>query len=173
MTGHPAVAGRAAALPGWVAVDRDGGFVAVADQRGEVGEVAGVAAAAEDDLDDGGVPDRVGLELAPPVPRLRQRLQDGEGGDAGAAALGHQRRQRRQRREVADLVQREQQRYRIRRNRLVQALAQAAPHVRLSGVAAGMHALVEFPPNGRSEDEVVERAAGLGRWGCGESPSIG
>ena len=51
------------------------------------------------------------------------------------------------------------QRYRIRRNRLVQALAEAAPHVRISGVAAGMHALVEFPPNGRSEDEVVERAA--------------
>jgi GntR family transcriptional regulator/MocR family aminotransferase len=51
------------------------------------------------------------------------------------------------------------QRYRLRRNRLVQVLADSAPHVRVSGVAAGMHALVELGSSGQSEAEVIHRAA--------------
>jgi GntR family transcriptional regulator/MocR family aminotransferase len=48
--------------------------------------------------------------------------------------------------------------YRRRRDRLVTALRREAPHVRVTGVAAGMHALLELPP-GTDEDEVVARAA--------------
>ena len=64
--------------------------------------------AAEDDLHDGGVPDRAGSVLAPPVACLRQRLKDGHRRDPGAAAFGHQRRERRQGRQVPDFVEGEQ-----------------------------------------------------------------
>jgi GntR family transcriptional regulator/MocR family aminotransferase len=47
---------------------------------------------------------------------------------------------------------------RRRRDRLVAALHQRAPHVRITGIAAGLHALVELP-TGQREDEVVSRAA--------------
>ncbi|GAB2835576.1 PLP-dependent aminotransferase family protein [Actinoallomurus bryophytorum] len=47
--------------------------------------------------------------------------------------------------------------YRRRRDRLVTALRREAPRVRVTGVAAGMHALLELPP-GTDEDEVVARA---------------
>ena len=70
-----------------VAAVADGLFVAFADERGEVGEVAGVGAAAEDDLDDGGVPDCCGVVFAPAGAGLGEGLQDGDGGDAGAAAV--------------------------------------------------------------------------------------
>ncbi len=52
--------------------------------------------------------------------------------------------------------------YRRRRDRLVAALAARAPRVRVSGIAAGLHAVVELPPGAPPESEVVRRAARLG-----------
>ena len=43
-------------------------------------------------------------------------------------------------------VRRMRQRYRRRRDQLVAALAQRAPHVRVTGIAAGLHAVLELPP---------------------------
>ncbi|MFF4013540.1 PLP-dependent aminotransferase family protein [Streptomyces sp. NPDC001843] len=43
-------------------------------------------------------------------------------------------------------VRRMRQRYRRRRDRLVEALAANAPHVRVTGVAAGLHAVLRLPP---------------------------
>ncbi|WP_240151877.1 PLP-dependent aminotransferase family protein [Streptomyces mobaraensis] len=37
-------------------------------------------------------------------------------------------------------------RYRRRRDRLVAALAEHAPHIRVTGIAAGLHAVLELPP---------------------------
>ncbi|MCB5169982.1 PLP-dependent aminotransferase family protein [Streptomyces bambusae] len=51
-------------------------------------------------------------------------------------------------------------RYRRRRDQLCAALAEGAPHVRVSGVAAGLHAVLELPPG--TERSVVAAAAGLG-----------
>jgi len=51
--------------------------------------------------------------------------------------------------------------YRRRRDRLVDALARHAPGVRVTGVAAGLHAVAELPP-GQAEDEVIGRAAARG-----------
>ncbi|HUZ22343.1 MAG TPA: PLP-dependent aminotransferase family protein [Streptosporangiaceae bacterium] len=51
--------------------------------------------------------------------------------------------------------------YRRRRERLVTELRDRAPAVRMTGVAAGLHAVMELPP-GSSEDEVVGRAARRG-----------
>ena len=48
--------------------------------------------------------------------------------------------------------------YRRRRDRLVATLRHHAPEVRVTGVAAGLHALLELPA-GEREDEVVARAA--------------
>jgi GntR family transcriptional regulator/MocR family aminotransferase len=60
--------------------------------------------------------------------------------------------------------------YRQRRDRLVDALSGPAPGVRVTGIAAGLHAVAELPA-GCSEDQVVEHAAsrglaieGLGRY---------
>jgi GntR family transcriptional regulator / MocR family aminotransferase len=50
--------------------------------------------------------------------------------------------------------------YRGRRDRLVAALRERAREARITGIEAGLHAVVRLPP-GRREDEVVE--AGLGR----------
>ena len=49
-------------------------------------------------------------------------------------------------------VRRMRQRYRSRRDRLVAALATHAPHVEVTGVAAGLHAVLRLPPG-------TERAA--------------
>ncbi|MGW2051159.1 MocR-like pyridoxine biosynthesis transcription factor PdxR [Streptomyces sp. NPDC001858] len=49
-------------------------------------------------------------------------------------------------------VRRMRQRYRRRRDRLVEALAAQAPHVEVTGVAAGLHAVLRLPPG-------TERAA--------------
>jgi GntR family transcriptional regulator/MocR family aminotransferase len=49
-------------------------------------------------------------------------------------------------------------RYRRRRDRLVSALAERAPHVKVTGIAAGLHLLVELPA-GLSEEAVIARAA--------------
>ncbi|NGN70017.1 PLP-dependent aminotransferase family protein [Streptomyces sp. A7024] len=49
-------------------------------------------------------------------------------------------------------------RYRRRRDRLVAELARKAPHVRVTGIAAGLHALLELPA-GTDERAVVRAAA--------------
>jgi GntR family transcriptional regulator / MocR family aminotransferase len=58
-------------------------------------------------------------------------------------------------------VRRSRLEYRRRRDRLVAALQRRAPHVRLSGIAAGLHALLELPA-GADEREIVSRAAARG-----------
>ena len=58
--------------------------------------------------------------------------------------------------------------YRRRRDRLVVALRRHAPQVRISGIAAGLHALVELPGGIREEDVVADAAArGLSVQGLG------
>jgi GntR family transcriptional regulator / MocR family aminotransferase len=63
--------------------------------------------------------------------------------------------------------------YRRRRNWLLATLADRAPQVRLTGIAAGLHAVAELP-DGQAEDEVIGRAAvknlvvhGLGGFALG------
>jgi GntR family transcriptional regulator/MocR family aminotransferase len=51
------------------------------------------------------------------------------------------------------------QRYRGRRDRLVEALAERAPGVAVTGIAAGLHAVLRLPPG--TERSVVKAAA----WG--------
>ncbi|MDX6342565.1 MAG: GntR family transcriptional regulator / MocR family aminotransferase [Trebonia sp.] len=58
-------------------------------------------------------------------------------------------------------VRRQRLDYRRRRDRLIDALARHAPDVHLTGVAAGLHAVVELPRD-RSEHQVVARAAARG-----------
>ncbi|QKG19575.1 PLP-dependent aminotransferase family protein [Actinomadura verrucosospora] len=53
-------------------------------------------------------------------------------------------------------------RYRRRRDALVEALRRRAPHVRVQGVAAGLHALVVLPDDGPGEAEIMTRAAARG-----------
>ena len=48
--------------------------------------------------------------------------------------------------------------YRRRRDRLVAAVCAAVPQVRVTGIAAGLHALLRLPP-GQDEDALVARAA--------------
>ncbi|GFM96697.1 hypothetical protein Sfulv_15080 [Streptomyces fulvorobeus] len=57
-------------------------------------------------------------------------------------------------------VRRMRQRHRRRRDQLVAALAERAPHVRVSGIAAGLHAVLELPPG--TEHSVVRAAAWQG-----------
>ncbi len=59
--------------------------------------------------------------------------------------------------------------YRRRRDRLVAALGRRAPRVRISGIAAGLHALLELPGDLREEDVVANAAErGLSLQGLGE-----
>jgi len=58
-------------------------------------------------------------------------------------------------------VRRSRLRYRRRRDRLISALAPVRPEVRVTGVAAGLHALLHLAP-GQREAEVVAAAAGRG-----------
>jgi GntR family transcriptional regulator/MocR family aminotransferase len=58
-------------------------------------------------------------------------------------------------------VRRSRLAYRRRRDRLAAALGREAPRVRVTGIAAGLHALCELPP-GLTEDQVVARAAARG-----------
>jgi GntR family transcriptional regulator / MocR family aminotransferase len=51
--------------------------------------------------------------------------------------------------------------YRRRRDRLAAALGREAPRVRVTGIAAGLHALCELPP-GLTEEHLVARAAARG-----------
>ncbi|MDX3227061.1 PLP-dependent aminotransferase family protein [Streptomyces sp. ME19-01-6] len=57
-------------------------------------------------------------------------------------------------------IRRMRQRYRRRRDQLVATLAERAPHVRVSGVAAGLHAVLELPPG--TERSAVRAAAWQG-----------
>ncbi|WP_093801175.1 PLP-dependent aminotransferase family protein [Streptomyces sp. Wb2n-11] len=57
-------------------------------------------------------------------------------------------------------VRRMRQRHRRRRDRLVAVLAERAPHVRVTGIAAGLHAVLELPPG--TERAVVKAAAWQG-----------
>ncbi|MET7615352.1 PLP-dependent aminotransferase family protein [Streptomyces sp. NPDC005408] len=69
-------------------------------------------------------------------------------------------------------------RHRRRRDQLVAALAERAPHVRVSGIAAGLHAVLELPPG--TERAVVKAAAwqglaveGLDDYRHGDFPADG
>ncbi|MGW2646037.1 MocR-like pyridoxine biosynthesis transcription factor PdxR [Streptomyces sp. NPDC001393] len=57
-------------------------------------------------------------------------------------------------------VRRMRQRYRHRRDRLVAALAEHAPHVQVTGIAAGLHAVLRLPPG--TERSAVKAAAWQG-----------
>ncbi|MEU0411676.1 PLP-dependent aminotransferase family protein [Streptomyces griseorubiginosus] len=57
-------------------------------------------------------------------------------------------------------VRRMRQRYRARRDRLVAALAEHAPHIEVGGVAAGLHAVLRLPPG--TERSAVRAAARQG-----------
>ncbi len=57
-------------------------------------------------------------------------------------------------------VRRMRQRYRARRDRLVAALAERAPHIEVGGVAAGLHAVLRLPPG--TERSAVRAAARQG-----------
>ncbi|MFE6173913.1 PLP-dependent aminotransferase family protein [Streptomyces sp. NPDC056464] len=57
-------------------------------------------------------------------------------------------------------VRRMRQRYRSRRDRLVAALAAQAPHVEVTGVAAGLHAVLRLPPG--TERSTVKAATWQG-----------
>ncbi|MCT4351793.1 PLP-dependent aminotransferase family protein [Streptomyces sp. Je 1-79] len=57
-------------------------------------------------------------------------------------------------------IRRMRQRYRDRRDRLVAALAAHAPHIEVTGIAAGLHAVLRLPPG--TEAPTVNAATGLG-----------
>ncbi|AWT42490.1 MULTISPECIES: PLP-dependent aminotransferase family protein [Streptomyces] len=57
-------------------------------------------------------------------------------------------------------VRRMRQRYRARRDRLVAALAAHAPHIEVTGIAAGLHAVLRLPPG--TERSAVKAAAWQG-----------
>ncbi|WP_344445055.1 PLP-dependent aminotransferase family protein, partial [Kitasatospora nipponensis] len=57
-------------------------------------------------------------------------------------------------------VRRMRQRYRRRRDRLVAVLAERAPQVRVTGIAAGLHAVLRLPPG--TEPAALKAAAWLG-----------
>jgi GntR family transcriptional regulator/MocR family aminotransferase len=59
-------------------------------------------------------------------------------------------------------VRRSRLAYRRRRDRLIAQLAEHVPAVEVSGIAAGLHALVHVPPEAGDEDAVVARAAERG-----------
>jgi GntR family transcriptional regulator/MocR family aminotransferase len=59
-------------------------------------------------------------------------------------------------------VRRMRLRYRARRDRLVAALAEHAPWVRVSGIAAGLHVVLELPPDSEPLDALITRAARRG-----------
>ena len=53
------------------------------------------------------------------------------------------------------------QRYRRRRDRLVEVVRRHAPAVRIRGIAAGLHAVLELPSDGPDETEILAQAARL------------
>ncbi|MBD0690240.1 PLP-dependent aminotransferase family protein, partial [Streptomyces sp. CBMA123] len=52
--------------------------------------------------------------------------------------------------------------YRRRRDRLVAALAGHAPRVEVTGIAAGLHAVLQLPPGSTPEAELIARARAAG-----------
>ncbi|MFE6911624.1 MocR-like pyridoxine biosynthesis transcription factor PdxR [Streptomyces erythrochromogenes] len=58
-------------------------------------------------------------------------------------------------------VRRMRLRYRRRRDQLVSVLAARAPEVRVTGISAGLHAVVELPPGREARALAAARAAGL------------
>ncbi|MGH3123628.1 MAG: PLP-dependent aminotransferase family protein, partial [Streptosporangiaceae bacterium] len=74
-------------------------------------------------------------------------------------------------------VRRSRLAYRRRRDHLVGAVRRHVPQARVTGVAAGLHALLELPP-GLDEDEIIARAAarhdlaldGLGPYSAAAGP---
>ncbi len=64
--------------------------------------------------------------------------------------------------------------YRRRRDRLFAVLERRAPEARITGIAAGLHVIVELPA-GHTEDELVVRAArhGLAIEGLGAYAAAG
>ncbi|MFJ6481444.1 MULTISPECIES: MocR-like pyridoxine biosynthesis transcription factor PdxR [unclassified Streptomyces] len=58
-------------------------------------------------------------------------------------------------------VRRMRLRYRSRRDQLVTVLAARAPEVRVTGISAGLHAVLELPPGRESPALTAARAAGL------------
>jgi GntR family transcriptional regulator / MocR family aminotransferase len=56
-------------------------------------------------------------------------------------------------------LRRMRSRYRSRRDRLVEMLAERAPRARAVGISAGLHAVVELPEGGPTENELLARAA--------------
>ncbi|MFE0459859.1 PLP-dependent aminotransferase family protein [Kitasatospora sp. NPDC058965] len=59
-------------------------------------------------------------------------------------------------------IRRMRQRYRRRRDQLVELLAERAPHVTVTGVAAGLHAVLQLPAGTAADAVAVARAAGIG-----------
>lgn len=59
-------------------------------------------------------------------------------------------------------VRRSRLHYRRRRDLLVAALAERAPHVRVTGIAAGLHAVLQLPPGATPEAELLARAEAAG-----------
>ncbi|GAA2810550.1 PLP-dependent aminotransferase family protein [Kitasatospora sp. CM 4170] len=59
-------------------------------------------------------------------------------------------------------VRRSRLHYRRRRDHLVAALAERAPRVRVTGIAAGLHAVLQLPPGAPSEAELLARAEAAG-----------
>ncbi|GAA4238347.1 PLP-dependent aminotransferase family protein [Actinomadura meridiana] len=57
-------------------------------------------------------------------------------------------------------IRRMRQRYRARRNLLVGTLAERAPHITVTGLAAGLHAVLRLPPG--TEDSTVRAATRTG-----------
>ncbi|WP_327109773.1 PLP-dependent aminotransferase family protein [Nocardia sp. NBC_01730] len=57
-------------------------------------------------------------------------------------------------------IRRMRQRYRVRRNRLVEVLAERAPHIDITGIAAGLHALLRLPTG--TEASTLGAATGNG-----------
>jgi GntR family transcriptional regulator / MocR family aminotransferase len=66
-------------------------------------------------------------------------------------------------------VRRMRQRYRRRRDQLLEVLAERAPRLRARGVAAGLHLVLELPRGGDREEVLLARAAerSLGLLGLG------
>ncbi|MEU4732231.1 PLP-dependent aminotransferase family protein [Streptomyces sp. NPDC023588] len=58
-------------------------------------------------------------------------------------------------------VRRMRLRYRARRDHLVSALSARAPHIRVTGISAGLHAVLELPPGQEAPTLAAARAAGL------------
>jgi GntR family transcriptional regulator/MocR family aminotransferase len=55
-------------------------------------------------------------------------------------------------------VRQMRQRYRRRRDALLRLVAEHSPWLRMRGVAAGLHLVLEMPPDGPGEQELLARA---------------